>query len=280
MATVIVPAHNEATVIRRCLDSLVGQAGLDTLVVACNGCTDGTPDIVRTHYPQAICLELPEPSKVAALNAAEQYITSWPVFYVDADTALAAHTIQTVCAALQANPHILLAAPEPVVDTCLSAWAVRQFYRIWLQLPYIRAGVIGTCSYVLTQTGRQRFDAFPTVINDDGFVRCQFASHERCNIAGTQIHIQAPRDWWSLVKIKSRARLGNRQLAALGLCRHHDKKPYSRILLRKLLSRDIVPALAYLFTTGVIRLRAAWQFRQLKHYRWEKDQSSRQHNRQ
>ena len=70
MATVIVPAHNEATVIRQCLDSLVNQAGLDTLIVACNGCTDDTALLVRTHYPQAICLDIATPSKVNALNEA------------------------------------------------------------------------------------------------------------------------------------------------------------------------------------------------------------------
>ncbi len=58
MASVIVPAHNEASVIRRCLDSLNGQAGLDTLIVACNGCTDNTAEIVRTEYPHAICLDI------------------------------------------------------------------------------------------------------------------------------------------------------------------------------------------------------------------------------
>lgn len=51
MASVIVPAHNEASVIRRCLDSLNGQAGLDTLIVACNGCTDNTAEIVRKDTP-------------------------------------------------------------------------------------------------------------------------------------------------------------------------------------------------------------------------------------
>ena len=55
MATVIVPAHNEASVIRRCLNSLINQPDLDTLIVACNGCTDDTAEIVRNEYPQAIC---------------------------------------------------------------------------------------------------------------------------------------------------------------------------------------------------------------------------------
>lgn len=275
MATVIVPAHNEARVIRQCLDSLVGQAGLDTLIVACNGCTDNTADIVREHYPQAICLDISTPSKVNALNQAEKHITSWPVFYIDADTVLSANAIQTITQVLQKDHNTLLAAPTPVIDTSRSSWLVKQYYRLWLQLPYIRAGVVATCSYVLTQAGRKRFAAFPAVINDDGFVRCQFSAAERRNIPEANIFIRAPRDLNSLIKIKTRARLGNMQLAATGLCSQVDKKSYSRILLNKLLSRECVATLVYVAIASFIRLRAARQFRYLQSYQWETDQSSR-----
>lgn len=274
MASVIVPAHNEASVIRRCLDSLSGQTGLDTLIVACNGCTDNTAGIVRNEYPQAICLDIAKPSKVNALNEAEKYITTWPVFYIDADTRLSTDAIQTITQALVTG-NTLLAAPEPVIDTSQSSWLVRQYYRIWLQLPYIREGVVATCSYVISQAGRARFTEFPPVINDDGFVRCQFERQERHNIAGAQIFITAPRDIRSLVKIKTRARLGNMQLAAAGLCAKTDKKPYSSILLDKLISREFIPALTYWSIAGFIRWRAARQYRNLQTYTWEKDQSSR-----
>lgn len=276
MATVIVPAHNEASVIRRCLDSLANQPGMDTLIVACNGCTDSTAEIVRNEYPQAICLDIGTPSKVNALNEAEKHVSSWPVFYIDADTQLSQNAIQTITQALAADRNTLLAAPEPMIETSRSSWPVQQYYRIWLQLPYIQDGVVATCSYIITQAGRTRFHQFPPVINDDGFVRCQFERQERRNIPGAQIFITAPRDLNSLVKIKTRARLGNMQLASAGLCTKTDKKPYSSILMDRLLSREFVPALTYLLIASFIRFRAAWQFRGLQTYRWEKDQSSRQ----
>lgn len=274
MASVIVPAHNEATVIRRCLDSLMDQPGLDTLIVACNGCSDNTAEIVRKEYPQAICLDIAKPSKVNALNEAEKHITSWPVFYIDADTRLSANAIQTIVTGMK-NGETLLAAPEPVIDTSRSSWFVRQFYRIWLQLPYIREGVVATCSYVVSEAGHQRFARFPEVINDDGFVRCQFARHERRNIAGAQIFIAAPHTLASLIKIKTRARLGNMQLATSGLCSQTEQKPYSSILRNKLFSRDFIPASVYLSITLFIRLRATWQYRNLRNYRWETDSTSR-----
>ncbi|MBO0611805.1 glycosyltransferase [Thiothrix fructosivorans] len=278
MASVIVPAHNEASVIRRCLDSLQGQAGLDSLIVACNGCTDNTAEIVRNEYPQAICLDIATPSKVNALNEAEKHVTTWPVFYIDADTHLSTHAIQTVTQALAADQGFLLAAPEPEIDTSRSSWLVKQYYRVWLQLPYIQDGVVATCSYVITQAGRQRFDAFPAVINDDGFVRCQFERQERGNISGAKIFISAPQDLNSLIKIKTRARLGNMQLTAEKLCTKADKKPYSSILLNKLLSREFLPTLVYLSIASFIRWRAGRQYHHLQTYTWEKDQSSRQTN--
>lgn len=274
MASVIVPAHNEASVIRRCLDSLSAQAGLDTLIVACNGCTDNTAEIVRNEYPHAICLDIAKPSKVNALNEAEKHVTSWPVFYLDADTRLSPNAIQIITAAM-ASGSPLLAAPEPVIDTSQSSWAVRQYYRLWLQLPYIREGVVATCSYVISQAGRQRFHTFPDIINDDGFVRCQFDAQERHNIAGTKIFISAPRNLSSLIKIKTRARLGNMQLAAAKLCTKADKKPYSSILLDKLISRDAVPTMVYLLIASFIRWRAVRQYRHLQTYTWETDDSSR-----
>ncbi|WP_020560275.1 glycosyltransferase [Thiofilum flexile] len=274
MATLIIPAHNEATVIQRCLDSLVNQAGVTQIIVACNGCTDNTADIVRTHYPQILCLDIAKPSKVNALNEAEKHIISWPVFYIDADTRLSDGSIQRITEEM-AKGKLLLAAPEPIINTTQSSWVVQQYYKVWLSLPYIRDGVVATCSYVISQQGHERFQEFPSVINDDGFVRCQFARHERGNVQGAKIYIAAPHNLKSLIKIKSRARLGNMELASKGLCTQKEIKPYSSILRQRLLSRDFVAVLTYILISLVIRTRAKRQFKQLASYRWEKDESSR-----
>ena len=275
MATVIVPAHNEASVIRRCLNSLIHQPGLDTLIVACNGCTDNTAEIVRNEYPQAICLDIAKPSKVNALNEAEKHINTWPVFYIDTDTVLSAGAIQTISQAMQAPNAPLLSAPEPVIDTQHSSWWVKQYYKIWLQLPYIRSGVVATCSYVISQKGHERFVSFPHVINDDGFVRCQFKPEERANIPNSKIYITAPATLFSLIKIKTRARLGNMELAQKGLCTQVEHKAYSQILQQQLYSKNALAALVYICIAFVIRLRARHQFKSLKTYVWEKDLTSR-----
>ncbi len=275
MATVIVPAHNEASVIQACLDSIMNQEGVDTVIVACNGCTDNTAEIVSQHYPDIICLDIAKPSKTNALNEAEQYISSYPVFYLDADTVISPGTVSKISQYMQQHPEILLSAPTPKIDTANSSWFVKQYYKIWLQLPYIKDGVIGTCSFIISEAGRKRFQKFPDIINDDGYVRCCFDSHERMNIDNTSIYIKAPRTLYSLIKIKTRARLGNMQLEALQLCAKPKQADYSGSMKKRLLSKQFIPALVYIGIALMIRIRARQQFKQLDSYTWEKDLTSR-----
>ena len=278
MATIIVPAHNEAGVIENCLNSIIEQEGVDHLIVACNGCTDNTVEIVKRKFPSAICLDIQKPSKVNALNeaeiAAKEIGLNYPIFYIDADTQLSEHCISQIIQEL-AGSDVLLAAPTPIIDTSKSSWLVKKYYQIWVNLPYIKEGVIATCSYIITKQGRQRFEEFPEIINDDGYVRCHFKNNEISNIMGTEIYIQAPRDIFSLIKIKTRARLGNMELSRTKQCPVKEAKNYGNVMLSRLFSRDFIPASFYIVIALVIRVRSALQLKQLQNYKWEKDLSSR-----
>ena len=274
MATIIIPAHNEATVIERCIDSVIGQDQADTIIVACNGCTDNTVELVRNKYPTIICLDIEKASKTNALNVAEEHITSYPIFYLDADTQLGQGDVAKISAHFENNT-TLLAAPTPNINTDNSSWLVKQYYKVWLKLPYISDGVIGTCSFIMNKEGRARFDSFPDIINDDGYVRCCFESTERQNIANTTIHIQAPKDLYSLIKIKSRARLGNMQLNHLKLCHKPKEANYRSSLSEKLFSKQFIATSVYIAIALLIRMRAKSQLNNIDSYTWEKDLSSR-----
>jgi glycosyltransferase involved in cell wall biosynthesis len=274
MTTVIVPAHNEASVIEACLDSIITQQDVEQIIVACNGCTDNTVEIVRKKYPDLLCLDIKKPSKTNALNEAEKHSRSFPVYYLDADTRISDNSIVLI------NQHLatgksLLAAPTPIIDTSNSSWLVKQYYKIWLTLPYISEGVIGTCSFIISEKGRKRFENFPDVINDDGFVRCCFDGHERANVADAHIYIKAPKTLYSLIKIKTRARLGNMELDTLNLCAKPKQANYSTSLKEKLLSKQFIPTSIYITIAFIIRVRALYQFRKLESYIWEKDFTSR-----
>lgn len=278
MATVIVPAHNESSVIEDCLDSIINQQGIDHIIVPCNGCTDDTVEIVTTKYPKVVCLDIKMPSKTNALNVAEDKArelgVSYPIFYIDADTQLSENAIQHITESMK-DTAIQLSAPTPQIDTSDSSWLVKTYYNVWINLPYIKEGVIATCSFIVSKEGRKRFDKFADVIGDDGFIRCHFKNNEIANIEGANIYIRAPKDIFSLIKIKTRARLGNMELIARNKCPIIENKHYGNVMKSRLLSKDFFPTAIYILIALVIRVRAKLQFRKLENYQWEKDTSSR-----
>ena len=278
MSTIIVPAHNEASVIEDCLNSIINQDGIDHIIVPCNGCTDNTAEIVKTKFPTVVCLDIEKPSKTNALNIAEEKAQelggSYPIFYIDADTQLSENAITHITSAMQ-NSNILLSAPTPIIDTSKSSWLVKTYYKVWVNLPYIKEGVIATCSFIVSQEGRRRFDKFADVIGDDGFIRCHFKNKEISNIEGAEIYIRAPKDIFSLIKIKTRARLGNMELIARNKCPVIENKNYGNVMKSRLLSKDFFSTGIYILIALIIRVRANLQFKKLADYQWEKDTSSR-----
>ena len=274
MATVIIPAHNEETVISQCLDGIIRQDSVETIIVACNACTDNTAEIVK-NYKNVRCLELVRASKVNAINEAEKYVTSYPVFYIDADTVLENGAIKEITRAMEDN-NLLLASPSPIVNVSSSSWIVRAFYRVWLNLPYIKEGVVATCSYVIARKGRDRFLRFPEIISDDGFVRGHFEVSEMANVSSARIFINAPKDLLSLIKIKTRARLGNIQLLKLNCCPVSHTGKYKALPLHEWLAFSPVDLSIYVLIQLIIRFRAANQFKQIDDYQWERDSTSRE----
>jgi glycosyltransferase involved in cell wall biosynthesis len=278
MATVIVPAHNEASVIEDCLNSIINQSGIDNIIVACNGCTDNTVEIVTTKFPSVTCLDIEKPSKTNALNVAEEKAKalgiSYPVFYIDADTQLSENAIQHISQVMDTGD-VLLSAPTPIINTDKSSFLVKTYYKVWTNLPYIKEGVIATCSFIVSEEGRQRFDKFADVIGDDGYIRCHFKNKEIANIKGAEIYITAPKDIFSLIKIKTRARLGNMELIAKDKCPVREEKHYGNVMKERLFSKNFFSTSIYIAIALIIRVRANAQFKKLSTYTWEKDTSSR-----
>lgn len=213
MISIIIPAHNEENVIGRCLDALLDgvREGELEVIVACNGCTDGTAERARAYGSPVKVLEIETASKTAALNAAERVATCLPRLYVDADVVLPLSAARSLASALGRNGH-LLAAPVPVTDTTASSWAVRAFYDVWLSLPYNQV-MVGTGVYALSRQGRERFGEFPSVIADDGFVRSRFRPEERIAVPEARVKVIAPRSLADLIRVKTRSRLGGYELS-------------------------------------------------------------------
>lgn len=210
-ASVIVPAHNEAAVLGRLLTSLpavVGQRRLQ-VIVACNGCTDNTANIARNHG--ATVIELEAPSKIAALNAAEEFAEAFPRIYIDADVVVNGKTIEDLIVTLTESG-VLCAAPPHRLELTGRSWLVRAYFTVWSEVMRLRNGYVGSGVYALSEKGRARFDRFPNVVADDTFVRNLFREAERQVVTTDPTVVETPRTLRSLFRRRVRVAIGNLQL--------------------------------------------------------------------
>ena len=211
---VIVPAYNEAAVIKRTLAPLSRAAVEDyiDLVVVANGCSDDTADVARS-VPGVRVVELEQGSKPAALNAGDAATTLWPRIYLDADIELSADAVLAVLDRL-AEDDVLVARPEYRVDTSGASALVRSYYRARNRIARHKLAMWGAGAYGLNEKGHDRFGAFPTVTGDDLFVDTRFEAHEKAVVATSPSVVKTPADTSSLLAVLGRFHRGGVELFA------------------------------------------------------------------
>jgi glycosyltransferase involved in cell wall biosynthesis len=279
--SVVVPAHDEGRVIDRLLAGLLAGCPADAVevVVVANGCTDDTAQRARSYAvsaePPLTVLELPEPSKVAAIRAGLAHATGDVVAVVDADVRLDWPTLREVAARLRASPGPLVGAPAVAVDTDGCPWPVRSYFRVWTQLPYVRSAMVGSGVFAVNAAGRDRLDRLPEVLNDDAWVRRSFPPDERVTGPGSFTTF-APRSVLALVRRRTRVDLGN-----VDLDRLRDDPPAAPNGMRyvlaaakrgELLRRD---AATFVAVTLATRGLAAWRRHRGTTQVWSQDRTSR-----
>ncbi len=210
--SIVIPAHDEATVIQRTLEPLAALAasGEVEVVVAANGCSDDTVRRAR-QVPGVRVLDLAEPSKVAALNAADAATDRFPRIYLDADIVAPARSVVAVLAVL-ATGEVLAARPPFVYDVTGSGPLVRAYYRTRLRLPGNSAALWGAGCYAMSRTGRDRFGDFPGLVADDYFVDTLFEAHEKRVVDTAPVVVRVPRNSRALRRVLRRTYGGNAQL--------------------------------------------------------------------
>lgn len=275
--SIVIPAHNEAAVILRLLESLrsPGNGSLE-IIVACNGCSDNTADICRQLDPSITVLETNTPSKVAALNIGDEAASYFPRFYLDADIEVTRNTIDRIAEVLTETP-FLAAAPMLAVNDSQSSWLVKAFYSVWRRLPYHLSGMVGSGFYALSEEGRARFRIFPDLIADDGFVRAQFDEDERLTVRDASFTIVAPTNLRDLIKVKTRSRLGLWELAKrFPETQPREKKRWGSPAIKLACSpADWLRVITYCSIVMVCKARAMWLMKDIDGYTWERDESSR-----
>lgn len=275
-ASVIVPAHNEESVLARGLAAMLAgaePAEFDVLVVS-NGSTDRTAERARS-FPVRV-IELAEASKVAALRAGTREAAGDIVVYVDADVVLPTSTLRALVSALrEAGDQPRVGCPAMVTDTGESSWLVRSWYRAWAELPYVAASMVGSGVFGLTAAGSARLGEFPDVLNDDGFVRRAFDPAERLTTAG-DFTVKAPRTALALVRRRARIAIGNRDLDERRGERDAGANGIGALLRATRAGRIRWPdAFSYLLITVLARGLAQWRRRTGTRGAWSTDQTSR-----
>lgn len=275
--TLVIPAHNEAAIIRTTLDTILrdGAGRIDAVVVA-NGCTDDTADIAR-HVAGVEVITVDIGSKIAALNAATPSISHYPVAYVDADVTVSGSTLLELARRLSASDAHHVASPRMVVEPSRSWW-IRQYYRVWAITDYRNRGHIGSGVYMLSRAGRDRFTDFPDVIADDSYIQRLFAPDERLTPDDLEFTVKAPGSLRAMVARNTRIAAGNRQLAELypSLSGESERTGFRTLLRRVAPHPTLWPGfVVYSFVYGVTRFRGRRVVARHDRIAWNRDETTR-----
>jgi glycosyltransferase involved in cell wall biosynthesis len=275
LGSVVIPAHNEAAVIRRCLDTLLDGfcPGELEVVVACNGCTDETADIVRSSGHAVRIIEIEVASKPAALRAAEELVTIFPRLYLDADVVLTAASARQVLERLRVGP-ALAARPPISYDTNRSALLVRSYYRARVRVPAVMGSVWGAGVYGLSEVGRARFGPYPDITADDLYVDQCFKRSEIEIVNSAPVRVTAPRRTADLLRILRRNYQGKAENSGLQSVPGSSTMSTVRDLARAASIRpsSMIDVAVYFGLAALARLMLAVA----GHTRWERDESSRE----
>jgi glycosyltransferase involved in cell wall biosynthesis len=280
MVSVVIAAHNEAAVLGRCLDALVGDGlaeglpdgtgALDVTVVA-NGCTDDTAEVARAR-PGVRVIELAQASKPAALNAGDAAAVGFPRVYLDADIVLPAAAVRRLAAAVAGEGPALAAMPRRRLVLAGRPLLVRGYYAVHARLPVFATALFGRGAIALSPAGRARFGRFPDVIADDLFLDSLFNEAEKREVPQVAASVATPLRTRDLVRRLARVRAGNATLRGTAA----SVRPASRLSwLRDVVLRRpwLAPAaVCYVSLTLTAALLAR---RRARATAWGRDDSSR-----
>jgi glycosyltransferase involved in cell wall biosynthesis len=287
---IVIPAHDEAAVVDRCLSAVLASArpGEFDVVVISNGSTDDTVQRARAagarlnHDVEVI--EIPTASKIAALQAADEMLIDFPDairLFLDADVILSTQAARTLVEALDTTePRLAVAKLD--VDTSLSSWPVRRYYRAWTALPYVENQVAGSGVFAMNGAGALRVGSWPDVINDDGYAARCFDADQRVLVDAT-FRAFAAHSFSALVRRRARIVNGNRQLdAILPQIAASAGTPGAQNGLGALVSAvragkvDWVSGLVFASVTVSARALAGWRRKTGATARWSTDLTTRQ----
>ena len=212
-ASVVIPAHDEEGYIEQTLRTLLADAepGEFKVVVVCNGCVDGTADKAR-QVPGVQVVEIPDASKITALNEGDRRTDHFPRIYLDGDVVLSTYAARDLSDSLAAGDALVAGIPGRYsLDEV--PLGVQLFYEFRQRLPVFADGIIGAGVYALSAEGRARFGEWPKILGDDQFVFRLFAAEERAVLRHHATLVEPAPDLRTVVRRGVRVRRGNQELS-------------------------------------------------------------------
>lgn len=277
LASVVIPAHDEAASIGRTLRALrtgLGPHELDVVVV-CNGCSDDTAEVARRADPRARVLEIAQPSKNEAVRVGNAATDVFPRVHLDADIELEGSAVLALLAPLD-DAGVLATAPQRLLSRAGCSRWVRWYYDVWEALPQVQSGLFGRGVVVLSREGQARLEKQAETMNDDLAMSEAFGATERRVVDDAVAVVRPARTVPALVRRRIRVATGNTQAARLGV-RH----PSSRTTVGTLVGLAVAhPGLAlrmpvFLGVYVVAALGARRAVRAGDFQTWQRDESSR-----
>lgn len=220
MASIVIPAHDEAGSIERLLIALAPLSSDTEIAVVCNGCTDDTAVRARKIAPWATIIELETASKPLSLNVGDAAVTSFPRAYIDADVYIDADAVRKLFTSVHDN--VQAVGATPIYDLSRSSLLVRSHYAIWCRMMANHSGIDATYAMAISAEGRGRFRSWPEWIGDDYFLDGQFSSSEKRRVEEAAIVNTAPRGIYDCISRKARAHQGNIDVVREGLRSAHS----------------------------------------------------------
>lgn len=281
---VIIPAHNEESVIERCIRAVYAVAPADArpeVIVSANGCRDRTVAIARTVAPDAIVLDLPKGSKTGAINAANRAASHFPRIILDADCECSYASLAALATVLR-EPGVMTAAPAIRLELSRCNALMKAYYRAWLCQPYAKAGKGGAGCYGLSEEALAGIGEFPPIIGDDIWIHTRFPEESMRYIAedsdGQPVFsvVHPPRTVREQIRIEARRQSGNAEVGQIYPSQHfanaNQGGGWSKALRSGAAPSDLAIFFAIKFAS---RAFARWNRIRGKASVWARDDSAR-----
>jgi hypothetical protein len=275
--SVVIPAHNERSVISRLLIGLLADALSDEfhILVVANGCSDDTAAIAAAHGPQVRVVSTTIASKSHALRLSHAYAEGYPRLYVDADVQLRTEDARALAAALD-TPGILAVAPTRLLTMDGRSRIVRWYYDVWQLLPTVQNGLYGRGVIAVNEEGQKRLAALPDVMSDDLAASVAFTPAERQVVPTARVVVHPPRTTGDLLRRRVRALTGTAQLQGRMEGGGGARTTRSDLVSIVRGAPVMVPRMAvFLAVTAAARWRARRPIRDRDFETWLRDESSR-----